>query len=108
MPERIEPMAAKLAAGIPRDPENYGFEFKWDGVRGVAFCSGGRVRLQSRSLEDITARYPELREMGAAIGAQELVLDGEVIAIDKNGRPSFELLQGRIGLVNEADIRRKR
>jgi bifunctional non-homologous end joining protein LigD len=107
MPERIEPMAAKLAAGLPRDPENYGFEFKWDGVRGVAFCSGGRVRLQSRSLEDITARYPELREMGAAIGAQELVLDGEVIAIDKNGRPSFELLQGRIGLVNEADIRRK-
>jgi bifunctional non-homologous end joining protein LigD len=107
MAERIEPMAAKPAAGLPRDPENYGFEFKWDGIRAVAFCSGGRVRLQSRSLEDITARYPELREMGAAIGSRELVLDGEVIAVDKNGRPSFELLQGRIGLVNEADIRRK-
>jgi bifunctional non-homologous end joining protein LigD len=107
MPERIEPMAAKLAAGLPRNPESYGFEFKWDGIRAVAFCSGGRIRLRSRSLEDITARYPELREMGAAIGSQELILDGEVIAVDKNGRPSFELLQGRIGLVNEADIRRK-
>jgi bifunctional non-homologous end joining protein LigD len=108
MPKQIEPMAAKLAIGIPRNPESFGFEFKWDGIRAVAFCSGGRIRLQSRSLEDITARYPELREMGAAIGSQELILDGEVIAVDKSGRPSFELLQGRIGLVNEADIRRKR
>jgi bifunctional non-homologous end joining protein LigD len=107
MPERIEPMNAKLAGGIPRDEQSYGFEFKWDGIRAVAFCSGGRVRLQSRSLEDITFRYPELREMGAAIGSHELVLDGEVIAVDRNGRPSFELLQGRIGLVAEADIRRR-
>jgi bifunctional non-homologous end joining protein LigD len=107
MPERIEPMNAKLAKGLPRDQEGYGFEFKWDGIRAVAFCSGGRVRLQSRSLEDVTFRYPELREMGAAIGSHELVLDGEMIAVDKNGRPSFELLQGRMGLGNEADIRRK-
>ncbi|MDQ6919627.1 MAG: non-homologous end-joining DNA ligase [Candidatus Dormibacteraeota bacterium] len=107
MPERIEPMKAKLALSLPRDSASYGFEFKWDGVRAIAFCSGGRVRLQSRSLEDITARYPEVREMGLAIGSHELVLDGEVIAVDKNGRPSFELLQGRIGLNSEADIRRK-
>jgi len=107
MPERIEPMNAKLAKGIPRDQESYGFEFKWDGARAIAFCSGGRVRLQSRSFEDITARYPEVREMGEAIGSRELVLDGEVIAVDKSGRPSFELLQGRIGLNAEAEIRRK-
>jgi bifunctional non-homologous end joining protein LigD len=107
MPERIEPMRAKLALGIPRDAESYGFEFKWDGIRALAFSTGGRVRLQSRSFEDVTARYPELREMGAAIGSHELVLDGEVIAVEKSGRPSFELLQGRMGLTNEADIRRK-
>jgi len=107
MPERVDPMKAKLASGLPRDQKSYGFEFKWDGARAVAFCSGGRVRLQSRSFEDITARYPEVREMGAAIGSHELVLDGEVIAVDKNGRPSFELLQGRIGLNSEVDIRRK-
>jgi bifunctional non-homologous end joining protein LigD len=107
MPERIEPMNAKLSSGLPRDQKSYGFEFKWDGIRAVAFCSGGRLRLQSRSLEDITFRYPELRVLGAAIGSHELVIDGEIIAVDKSGRPSFELLQGRMGLVNGADIRRK-
>jgi bifunctional non-homologous end joining protein LigD len=107
MPEKIEPMKAKLAADIPRDEQSYGFEFKWDGIRAIAFCSGGRLRLQSRSLEDVTFRYPELRELGAATGSRELILDGEVIAVDKNGRPSFELLQGRMGLHAEADIRRK-
>jgi bifunctional non-homologous end joining protein LigD len=107
MPDRIDPMKARLALGLPRDQQSYGFEFKWDGARAIAFCSGGRVRLQSRSFEDITARYPEVREMGEAVGSRELILDGEVIAVDKNGRPSFELLQGRIGLNAEADIRRK-
>ena len=107
LPERIEPMKAKLAADLPRDAPAYGFEFKWDGIRAVAYCSGGRVRLQSRSLEDITQRYPELREMGAAIGSHELVLDGEVIAVGKDGRPSFELLQGRMGLTAEGDVRRR-
>jgi bifunctional non-homologous end joining protein LigD len=107
MPDRIDPMKAKLATDIPRDAASYGFEFKWDGIRAVAFSSGGRLRLQSRSFEDVTARYPELREMGAAIGSREVVLDGEVIAVDKNGRPSFELLQGRMGLSSETDIRHK-
>jgi bifunctional non-homologous end joining protein LigD len=107
MPERIEPMLAKLAKSLPRDAESYGFEFKWDGVRGVAYCSGGRVRLLSRSLEDVSGRYPELRKMGEAIGSREMILDGEVIAVGKEGRPSFELLQGRMGLTAEADIRRR-
>ena len=107
MPDRFDPMTAKLAIAIPRDSASYGFEFKWDGIRAVAFSSGGRIRLQSRSFEDVTSRYPELRELGAAIGAREVVLDGEVIAVDKNGRPSFELLQGRMGLTNETDIRHK-
>ena len=107
LPERIEPMKARLAADLPRDATAYGFEFKWDGIRALAYCSGGRVRLQSRSFEDITSRYPELREMGAAIGSHELVLDGEVIAVGKDGRPSFELLQGRMGLTAEGDVRRR-
>jgi bifunctional non-homologous end joining protein LigD len=107
MPERIEPMNAALAKAIPRNAESYGFEFKWDGIRALALCSGGRVKLQSRSLADITARYPELREMSEAIGSRELVLDGEIIAVGEGGRPSFERLQGRMGLTAEAEIRRK-
>jgi bifunctional non-homologous end joining protein LigD len=107
MPERLEPMRAKLAKSLPRDAAAYGFEFKWDGIRALAFCSGGRVRMLSRSLEDVSSRYPELRKLGEALGARELVLDGEVIAVGKDGRPSFELLQGRMGLTAEADIRRR-
>ncbi len=107
MPDRLEPMTAKLARSIPREQEKYGFEFKWDGVRAVLYADGGRVRLLSRSLEDVTARYPELRELGLAIGAREMVLDGEIIAVEPSGRPSFELLQGRMGLTSEADIRRR-
>lgn len=107
MPERLEPMQARLAKAIPRDAPSYGFEFKWDGVRGIAYCSGGRVTLLSRSLEDISGRYPELRRLGEAVGAREMILDGEVIAVGKDGRPSFELLQGRMGLSSEADVRRK-
>ena len=107
MPERLEPMQARLAKGLPRDAETYGFEFKWDGIRGLAFISGGRLRLLSRSLEDVSGRYPELRQLGEALGAREMVLDGEVIAVGKDGRPSFELLQGRMGLTADADIRRR-
>src|SRR5437879_7801157 len=71
MPDRIVPMTAKLAPDLPRDQERYGFEYKWDGIRAVAYLSGGRLRLLSRSLEDVTFRYPELRALGEAVGAQE-------------------------------------
>src|SRR5438270_4382393 len=107
MPERLEPMTAKPAKGLPRDQKSYGFEFKWDGIRALTFISGGRLRLSSRSQEDISNRYPELRELGGAVGPRELILDGEIIAVGEGGRPSFERLQGRMGLTAEADIKRR-
>ena len=106
-PEAIEPMKAALAAGPPRDEEQWAFEFKWDGVRAVIYNQGGRVRVLSRSLEDITDRYPELRGIGEQLGAIEAVVDGEVIAVDESGRPSFERLQQRMGLTSEGDVRRR-
>lgn len=107
MPEAIEPMKAKLAPELPRNQADFGFEFKWDGIRATLYNQGGRVKLLSRSLEDVTRRYPELRELGLALGAREVVLDGEVIAVGSHGRPSFERLQERMGLSNEAEVRRK-
>src|SRR5438105_6062783 len=104
MPERLEPMQAKLSKGLPRDQQGYGFEFKWDGIRALAYISGGRLRLSSRSLEDITNRYPELRELGGTVGARELILDGEIIAVAEGGRPSLERPPGRQGLPSAADI----
>ena len=107
MPERIEPMMAKLGKTIPAPDSAWGFEFKWDGIRAVAYVEGGRVRLVSRSGEEITPRYPEVHAMGRAIGSREVILDGEVVALDDKGRPSFEEIQQRMGLTSESEIRRK-
>jgi bifunctional non-homologous end joining protein LigD len=107
MPERIEPMMAKLATAIPKPDSPWGFEFKWDGIRALAYVEGGRVRLMSRSGEDVTPRYPEIHAMGRALGSREVILDGEVVALDEKGRPSFEEIQQRMGLTSESEVRRK-
>ncbi|MEX2081518.1 MAG: DNA polymerase ligase N-terminal domain-containing protein, partial [Dehalococcoidia bacterium] len=106
MPSRIQPMLAKLAK-MPADHQRYAFEVKWDGVRAVAYCSGGRLHLESRNLLELTAQFPELRAMAEGLGAHEVVLDGEVVAFDAQGRPSFERLQSRLGLNSAAVVRRR-
>ena len=107
MPSGIVPMMAKLVARLPTPDDAWGFEFKWDGIRALAYVDGGRVRLQSRTGEDITARYPEVHPMGRALGSSEVILDGEIVALDDKGRPSFEEIQQRMGLTAENEIRRK-
>jgi bifunctional non-homologous end joining protein LigD len=107
MPDKITPMLAKLVTKLPTPDDAWGFEFKWDGIRAVAFVEGGRVRLQSRSGEDITPRYPEVHPMGRALGSAEVILDGEIVALDEKGRPSFEEIQQRMGLTDANEIRRK-
>jgi bifunctional non-homologous end joining protein LigD len=107
MPKRIEPMMAKLVAKPPAPDDAWGFEFKWDGIRAEAYVEGGTVRLVSRSGEIVTARYPEVHAMGRALGSKEVILDGEIVALDDKGRPSFEEIQQRMGLTSETEIRRK-
>jgi bifunctional non-homologous end joining protein LigD len=107
MPKRIEPMMAKLVPKAPTPDDAWGFEFKWDGIRAEAYVEGGTVRLVSRSGENVTARYPEVHAMGRALGSKEVILDGEIVALDDQGRPSFEEIQQRMGLTSESEIRRK-
>src|SRR3954468_17436821 len=107
MPEGIKPMAAVLSITLPRDDENWAYEIKWDGVRAIAYCEAGVLRLESRTLRDITATYPELRAVAAEIRSPAAVLDGEVVAFDDAGKPSFELLQSRMNLASESAIRRR-
>jgi len=107
MPDRIEPMMAKLVAKPPAPDGAWGFEFKWDGIRAEAYVEGGTVRLVSRSGETITSRYPEVHALGRALGSKEVILDGEIVALDDKGRPSFEEIQQRMGLTSESEIRRK-
>ena len=79
----------------------WAYETKQDGQRVVAYLEGdGSILLRARSGEDITAAYPELRPLGEALGATPAVLDGEVLALDEQGRADFQLLQPRMGLAH--------
>jgi len=97
-------MLAQVAAGAFSNP-GWLFEVKWDGVRCLVHLSSGKVRLQSRGLKDMTRTYPELEEIAASIEARLAVIDGEIVALDANGIPSFKLLQTRINLVSQSQIK---
>lgn len=99
-PDRILPMLAH-ASGYPANEDEYAFELKWDGVRAIAYVEHGRLTLRSRNLNNITAQYPELRGLADALAGRQVVLDGEIIALDDAGRPSFQLLQNRLGVVQK-------
>jgi bifunctional non-homologous end joining protein LigD len=107
MPTLVDPMMATLVSGLPHDQERHGFEFKWDGIRAVYFWTGDRHWIQTRNRHDVTFRYPELRALGGALGTRAAVLDGEIVALDERGRPSFERLQRRMGLNDPGEIVRQ-
>ena len=106
MPDRLTPMLAK-SGKLPRDEEKWGFEVKWDGIRTVLFCDHGHVSLQGRNFTDFTPRYPEVRELARELGARRVILDGEVVAFDEQGRPSFERLQSRMHLGSDSAVKRR-
>jgi len=105
MPEKVAPMLAKLSE-LPSDDEGWGYEIKWDGVRVILYCDGGRVRLTNRNLRDITTQYLELRGLGRALGSREVILDGEVVALNDQGKPDFGRLQHRMHVGSESAVRR--
>jgi bifunctional non-homologous end joining protein LigD len=106
MPERIVPMMAQPSSTLPREQKKWSFEVKWDGVRAIAYVKPGRLHLESRNLNDITETYPEVRGLVGALGMHEAVLDGEIVAFDDTGRPSFERLQRRMHVSSASAIRR--
>ena len=105
MPARIVPMLARPAERPP-DGEDWGFEVKWDGIRAIAYCSAGEVRLESRNLNDISDSYPEIARIDRALGSHRAVLDGELVAFDSEGRPSFGALQQRMHVGSREQARR--
>ena len=96
MPMTIHPMLAESIAE-PFDGADWLFEIKWDGYRAVAFIENGKVRLVSRNQNDLTGRYPDLKDMAGLIKAKTAILDGEVVALDDEGKASFSLMQQRTG-----------
>ncbi|MFD4749799.1 non-homologous end-joining DNA ligase [Streptomyces rubiginosohelvolus] len=80
--------------------DRWAFEVKQDGQRAMVYLPGdGTILLRARSGTDITATYPELLPLADALGARSAVLDGEIVALDDQGRSDFERLQQRMGLV---------
>ena len=110
LPEQLLPMLAKAGELPPRaQQERWGHEVKWDGIRALLWCDHGQVRIESRTQREITDRYPEVKPIGRALAARgllEVLLDGELVALDEQGKPSFERLQGRMNAGSEAAIKR--
>jgi bifunctional non-homologous end joining protein LigD len=87
-----------LSIEKPFDNPDWLYEIKWDGYRAVSFIEGGKVRLASRNHNDFTGQYPELQVLPSLVSAKVAVLDGEVVALDEEGRASFSLMQQRTGI----------
>lgn len=97
MPTAIHPMLA-TSVDDPFDDPEWLFEIKWDGYRAIAFIAKGKVRLVSRNQNDLTAQFSELHNVPSFIRAETAILDGEIAALDEQGRSSFSLMQQRTGI----------
>jgi bifunctional non-homologous end joining protein LigD len=106
MPTGLRPMLARSGKLPPRE-EQFGFEVKWDGIRTIFYIDHGHAELRGRNGSDFTPRYPEVRELARSLGARRMILDGEVVALDDQGRPSFERLQARMHLASDSAVRRR-
>lgn len=91
-PAFVPPMKAMPARKLPPGPD-WKFEIKFDGVRALAIRDGARMELRSRTGKDLAGKYTEIAAALAALPARRFVLDGEIVALDPDGRPSFQLLQ---------------
>ncbi len=101
MPEHIQPM---LAAEAPQafDSSEHVFELMWGGIRAMAYIRDGVMRLRGRNGRDLLGHFPELVSMPDAVLSREAILDGEIIAVDGQGQPAFELLRPRLQLMSDA------
>ncbi len=97
MPKEIEPMLATISTRVPEGGD-WAYEIKWDGFRGICFLSGGKLRVVSRNARDFNRNFPELETIAKNISAETAIVDGEIVAFDSTGRPSFSLMQQRTGI----------
>jgi bifunctional non-homologous end joining protein LigD len=99
MPREIHPMLATLVEA-PFDDSQWIYEVKWDGYRAVAYIRNGKATLVSRNQNDLTGEFPEIAAALGPLAVESAVVDGEVVALDEQGRPSFSLMQQRTGMTS--------
>jgi bifunctional non-homologous end joining protein LigD len=97
MPTKVEPMLAVLGTSLPAGTD-WLYEVKWDGYRALCFITKGKVRMVSRRDNVFDKQFPEVAQaLARSIKADSAIVDGEIVALDENGTPSFQLLQNRTG-----------
>jgi bifunctional non-homologous end joining protein LigD len=107
MPEHVVPALATLAENPFSDPA-WLFEIKWDGVRTLARVKDHQLKLWSRSQREITGEYPEMAVLPNYVNGHDVWLDGEIVALDKDGRSDFQMLQQRFSVQSpSAELMRK-
>ncbi len=105
-PEPLPPMLANEGT-LPKSTRGWAAELAWGGVRAIARCRPGRIELRDAELEDIGARWPEVHRLTRQIGAHDVVLDGELVVFDADGRPDRERLARRDKPGSDSAIRRR-
>jgi bifunctional non-homologous end joining protein LigD len=93
LPDFVEPIKAKLV-GSTLSGGGWIYEIKFDGYRALALHGGTETRLLSRNQKDLGGKFPEVKDSIAVLDLQDVIIDGEIVALDENGRSSFQLLQG--------------
>jgi bifunctional non-homologous end joining protein LigD len=92
VPEFVEPMKAKLAAHSPKSGD-WIYEIKFDGFRALALRGSDEARLLSRNNKDLGAKFPDVLDAALGLRVRDAIIDGEIVAMDPDGRSSFQLLQ---------------
>jgi bifunctional non-homologous end joining protein LigD len=103
MPQHVKPMLA-MAGELPKKDAGWAYEFKWDGVRALVYVDGGRVRAFTRNDKSLMSTFPELRDIGRHLGSRSAILDGEIVALDKDNRPNFSTLAKRLHVTSKSAI----
>jgi bifunctional non-homologous end joining protein LigD len=107
MPQHLKPMLA-MAGDIPKSDAGWAYEFKWDGVRAILYVDNGQVRAFSRNDKSLLSTFPELRDIGGHLGTRSAILDGEIVALDEDGRPNFSTLSKRLNVTTKSVIEKLR
>ncbi len=97
-----------MTGRLPLDSKPWAYEFKWDGVRAIVRVERGTATATSRNDKDLTATFPEVEALGEFFGRRDAIVDGELVAFDEDGRPSFGLLQQRLHIGSPAEVARRR
>ncbi|HEV8564260.1 MAG TPA: non-homologous end-joining DNA ligase [Actinomycetota bacterium] len=104
-PPRYQPMLAE-GGWKAFDDHAWWFEPKMDGIRCLAYLNTGETQLLTRNGRDVTGQYPDVHMIHELVDQVNAVIDGEIVAFDKDGKNSFEALQQRMNLQNEREIKR--